>query len=374
MKIYSLIRAGWLAAIPAGAMVTAMANDIQGPSSSATPYLLGSKPGAVTVSILTVGDSVNLKPDGATPYRMAGIPDGLGAFDNGDGTFTLLMNHELTNDKRIERAHGGKGAFVSKWVISKQDLTVVKGQDLIEQVVTWDPTLGKDNAPAKGVKFSRFCSADLPELTAFYNPATGLGYNGRIFMNGEENGKEGRAFAHLMNGTSYELPYLGKFAWENAVAHPNAGDKTIVVGTDDGPGGQVYVYSGEKTSAATAANEVEAAGLTGGDVYGISVAGLSIETDSSSVLPETTFTCYKLGDVSLKTGDQLETASAGHVTTFNRPEDGCWDPVHPNDFYFVTTASFTGKSRLWRLHFTKPANPPSAERSICFWTARKVPR
>jgi hypothetical protein len=28
---------------------------------------------------------------------MHGIPDGLGAFDNANGTFTLLMNHELGN-------------------------------------------------------------------------------------------------------------------------------------------------------------------------------------------------------------------------------------------------------------------------------------
>src|SRR6185295_10676756 len=62
----------------------------QGPSSSATPYLV---PVAPTVSILTVGDSVNPKLDGVTPYKMVGIPDGLGAFDNGDGTFQLSMNH-----------------------------------------------------------------------------------------------------------------------------------------------------------------------------------------------------------------------------------------------------------------------------------------
>jgi len=63
-----------------------------GPSSSESPYVIRGEPGVVIKSILTVGDSVNLKPDGVTPYRMVGIPDGLGAFDNGDGTFTLIMN------------------------------------------------------------------------------------------------------------------------------------------------------------------------------------------------------------------------------------------------------------------------------------------
>ena len=51
----------------------------QGPSSSQSPYLVRTVPGVVTKSILTTGDSVG-------GYRMAGIPDGLGAFDNGNGT------------------------------------------------------------------------------------------------------------------------------------------------------------------------------------------------------------------------------------------------------------------------------------------------
>src|SRR5215212_10232049 len=93
---------------------TALANSITGPSSSQTPYILRSQSGVVTQAILTVGDSVNVKPDGITPYRMVGIPDGLGAFDNGDGTFTLLMNHEIPSGLGVVRAHGAPGAFVSK--------------------------------------------------------------------------------------------------------------------------------------------------------------------------------------------------------------------------------------------------------------------
>ena len=62
--------------------------------SSAAPYIVPVAPGVSTRAILTVGDSVNAKPDG-TPYRMVGLPDGMGAFDNSDGTFTLLSNHEI---------------------------------------------------------------------------------------------------------------------------------------------------------------------------------------------------------------------------------------------------------------------------------------
>ena len=82
-------------------------------STSAAPYLVSTAPGVTITPLMTTGDSA------ANGYRMVGIPDGLGAFDNGDGTFTVLMNHELRSTQGITRAHGNKGAFVSKWIISK---------------------------------------------------------------------------------------------------------------------------------------------------------------------------------------------------------------------------------------------------------------
>jgi len=336
-----------------------------GPSSSQSPYLIRTQPGIVIKSILTVGDSVNLKPDGVTPYRMVGVPDGLGAFDNDDGTFTLLMNHEIASGGGV-RAHGSNGAFVSKWIISKDDLTVLHGEDLIQQVVTWNTTTSSYNAPTTGITFSRFCSADLPAKSAFFNEAAGLGYDGRIFMNGEESGAEGRGWAHLMNGTSYQLPRLGRFSWENSLANPGAGDKTIVAGNDDStPGGQIYIYVGTKTSTGS---PVEKAGLTNGNLYGVKVNGVGLENRDNGIASGTQFTLYNLGNVQNLSGAQLQTASVdGGVSEFLRPEDGAWDPSNPNDYYFVTTDRFdtvkegtgntVGRSRLYRLHFFDINNP-----------------
>ncbi len=94
-----------LGTLAAAGSASASPGAATGPSSSQSPYVVRSEPGVVTKSILTVGDSVNLKPDGLTPYRLVGIPDGLGAYDNGDGTFTLLANHELPSADGIPRAH-----------------------------------------------------------------------------------------------------------------------------------------------------------------------------------------------------------------------------------------------------------------------------
>jgi RTX calcium-binding nonapeptide repeat (4 copies) len=341
-----------------------IANEVKGPSSSQTPYLLSSDSHVYTESLLTVGDGV----DG---YRMVGIPDGLGAYDNGDGTFTVLMNHELGDTLGIARAHGATGAFVSEWVFDKTTLEVKSGQDLIQNVFTYDAISNSyvehNAALGNGVAFNRFCSADLADQSAFYNSATGLGYNGgRLFLNGEESGPEGRAFAHIATGAqagnSYELAWIGNLSFENVVAHAHTGDKTVVAALDDGLNGQVYFYAGDKKATGSA---VDMAGLTGGDLLGIHVTDLEglANNESSAASPlgadeQSTFTMVNLGDVSGMTGAQIDAASeAAGVTSFLRPEDGVWDTVNPNRFYFVTTNGFGQPSRLWAADFTDASNP-----------------
>ncbi|MGC4087140.1 MAG: hypothetical protein QM756_04395 [Polyangiaceae bacterium] len=320
---------------------------------SPQPYLVPVAAGVTTSALFTVGDSVNNKANG-TPYRMAGIPDGLGAFDNGDGTFTLLMNHEISSGGAVH-AHGANGAFVSKWKIRKSDLTVLNVDDLIQNVSKFDATTLTYAAPAQGNVFSRFCSADLAAPGAYYDAASSTGYDGKFFTNGEETGAEGKAWAHDLTGISYELPRLGKASWENIVANPATGLQTVVAALDDTTPGQVYVYVGTKTNSGS---PVDRAGLTNGTLFGVSVAGVATEDAAAGIPSGTAFTLAALGNVEASTGAALDTAStAAGVTRFNRPEDGAWDPVHPNDFYFATTASFTTASRLWRLHFTDLSNP-----------------
>lgn len=323
----------------------------QGP----VPYLVPTLSGVTTKALFTVGDSVNGKPDGS-PYRMVGIPDGLGAFDNGDGTFTLLMNHELPSGGAV-RAHGATGAFVSRWKIRKTaDLTVLDVSDLIQNVAAFDPVTAAYLPASPGHAFSRFCSADLAPISAYYDAPSGLGYNGHLFLNGEET-TGGRAWAHATTGTSWELPRLGKQAWENLLANPGTGAKTVVVGNDDSTPGQVYVYIGTKTSSGTA---VQMAGLTNGSLFGVAVTGVATEDNAAGIPSGTPFTLAPLGNVETLTGAQIEAASdAAGVTKFLRPEDGAWDPSNPADYYFVTTNSFTAPSRLWRLRFTDVNDLPA---------------
>lgn len=330
---------------------------VQGINSSATPYLKPMANGVKFTSLLTVGDSIG-------NYKMTGIPDGLGAFDNGDNTFTVLINHELQPNVGAMRAHGSIGSFVSKWIINKGDLSVTSGSDLIQQLYVWNTTNSAyELATGAGAAIGRLCSGDLPAISAFYNPNTKLGTTERIFMSGEEVGAEGRTFAHVATGTnagkSYQLPRLGRASWENAVASPLASDLTIVAETDDATPGQVYFYVGTKTNTGS---EIEKAGLTNGNLYAVTVPSVTLEDRNTPI--NGTFSLTNLGDVSNTTGTSLNTMGG---TNFLRPEDGAWDPNSPADFYFVTTDRFdqvkigtgsqVGRSRLYRLRFTDITNP-----------------
>ncbi len=291
---------------------------------SGTPYLLPTASGVEFEPILTTGDSVGA-------YTMAGTPDGLGAFDNGDGTFTLLMNHEFSVGSSTAHTHNASattpsGSFIDRLVISKSDLSVLSGGDQIQTVLngsTFTPLTGN------ALNFNRFCSADLPEVSAFYNSASGLGTQARIYLTGEET-TGGRATASIVsgsgNGITYTLPKFGGAAWENLLANPGTGDTTLVMANADGAPNNVYAYIGTKQATG---NDIEKAGLTNGAIYSIKDNGNG------------TFS--------------LVTPGAG--TQFARPEDGAWDPNNPSDYYFVTTASISGNSQLFRLRYNDINNP-----------------
>ncbi len=285
MKRKSLTLAAAVAAIALAG--TAAAQNI-GPSTTTEPYVLPTRPGVATTSILTTGDSVG-------GYRMVGIPDGAGAWNENHRAFNFVVNHELGQTVGVTRAHGSKGAFVSRWQIERGTLKVLNGRDHLtapNDVYTWSSIGYTPGTTA----FERLCSADLPRQSAFSRGS--LGTSRRIFLSGEETsppftGDHGRVFAHILTGPdrnqSWELPRLGKMAFENAVASPYRQEKTIVMLNDDAsretkvtsnicnaagqtgcnePPSELYVYIGTKQRHG---NDIERAGLTNGNFYGVRV-------------------------------------------------------------------------------------------------------
>jgi hypothetical protein len=336
-----------------------MATSSVGPSTPETPYHVPTAPGVGFTSIISAGDEVvgAANPDGGA-WRFVGIPDGIGAFDNGNGTATVLVNHEIGATAGVVREHGSVGAFVGRLVVDTGTLEVLAADDLGETVHRYDAATGTFHAGTTAI--GRLCSADLAPTSALFDPAIGKGTQDRILLNGEEVGAEGRAFAWVATGAEegdvYELPWLGKFSWENAVASPAAGERTVVVGLDDASPGQIYVYVGEKRSEG---NAVERAGLADGQLWGVRA---SFRLDSGAAPEQSAFVLENLGDASRRTGAELEAESdARGVTEWGRPEDGAWDTQDPNRFYFATTGyssdANSAPTRLWALDFVDAARP-----------------
>ena len=100
-------------------------------------------------ALFSVDDKVPLL--GGAPgqqYRMVGIPDGLGAHPNGDGTSTLYMNHELSFTALSEPVVGGpknRGAIVSQWILD-EDGDPIAGRRAYDRIFAENTLLG----PAPG--------------------------------------------------------------------------------------------------------------------------------------------------------------------------------------------------------------------------------
>ncbi len=386
------------------------------PSVPGEPYLRPMAPGWSVISLITAGNTAR------SGYRMAGIPDGLGAFSNGDGTLTVLMNHELTAGKSVTRGHGGRGAFVSRWIIDIASLEVVDGRDMVDRPANWHLWSGRawttaervlasaprepaaaakvavpsapqpakmrakiagtpaavragaapPPAPVFGVgdvDIDRLCSADLAPVSAFWDAQTGRGYNGRILLNGEESEtRRSRAFAWIdATRAVHELPAFetGRFGdhanatpeWENLLANPRSGVNTVVMANSDGGPSQIYCYIGRKQRSGS---PIEKAGLTGGKLYSLKVAGVGQEKRDSNI---------GISKAQLGKGSSAPVSLVPHGkgTAFLRPEDGAWDPRDPDIYYFATTdrnnlaashsvaegadATQEARTRLWAVIF-----------------------
>jgi Bacterial protein of unknown function (DUF839) len=330
-----------------------------GPSTLAAPYVQPVAAGAEITSVFTVADP--LAADNG--YEMTGIPDGLGAFRSGDNKMVVYMNQELGQTQGTVRRHGQAGAFVTRLVINSNNLRVKQGRDFINPGVKyWDYFNGKyASAPDAYIAgsgadlpaFGRFCSGHLTDKGQLFNPQTGRGYKDRLYFANEENGQEGRVFAVTPSGEAWQLPRLGLFSWENTLAADNSSDTTVIMGNEDQsnitPGvneSQMWVYVGTKQKQGS---EVDKAGLTNGINYVVRVgdgalddAGVraAIASDPDGRVP------FDLSEVEWnESGADQNLEAREDGLSLNRIEDGEFDPLDPNVFYFLTTEG-------------SPANPP----------------
>jgi Bacterial protein of unknown function (DUF839) len=363
------------AALPAFALTT------NGPSTTTAPYVLPVADGVDIKSLLTAGDAG--KADNG--YEMVGIPDGLGAYRKGKNT-VVLMNHELRPDVGIVRAHGQKGAFVSKLTLDPSG-RVLWGEDFIKSTKHYrygEAAYGSSPQAPLGAAagthtaaFARFCSGSLTDPGQLLASRSGkdddngkekrVGYDGQIYFANEESGDEGRAFGVTLDGTAYQLPRLGLFSWENTIAAHNKTKTTVVMGDEDGTKdkSELWVYAGEKQRTGS---PVDRAGLTNGRNHAIKIAEVANDTAFRATYGKGKPAPFTLQDIEWNQNGAAQNAEAisEGALGLTRIEDGAFNPDNKNEYFFLTTeggdttAATTGSrdgGGLWKLTFANVEKP-----------------
>ena len=313
--------------------------------------------------ILPVGSGVEIKPiaytaDKITNTIVRGVPDGMGAYKNAAGDVTLLSVHEIASYAPLAQLSKSStsqwGVSITEFNYATKSGRITSAKNFIKDIKYYNYNTGLygdtpiGGAPAgttKGLDWniSRFCSATLVQAgdLAFKDGSTNYGYDGGVFLSGEEDGDSGyaRGFAFDMDGHGIQLPRMGLASWENLMPNLKPGINTVVMGNEDGSAtdSQLFMYVGKKTTTGTFADK---AGLTDGDVHVLSIPDIANDNafrakygKNKAVAVDFKKTIWN-ADISTQQKDHAEQG-----TEMTRVEDGEWDPSNPNVFYFVTTES-----------------------------------
>ena len=177
--------------------------------------------------IIASTDAAEIKPlayagDTFGGFTIRGIPDGMGAMRNADGTITLLSSHEVPSYAPIgtfaKAADKGKpvlGTSITKFTLNAAGDRVLKASNFITSWSFYNYNTKAYQATPVGAapttqtlgmdKFiSRFCAATLVQAggLSFKDGGTTYGYEGAVYLAGEEDGDSGyaRGFAFDMDG------------------------------------------------------------------------------------------------------------------------------------------------------------------------------
>jgi hypothetical protein len=174
-------------------------------------------------------------------YVAPGILDGLGAFDNRDGTYTVLANHELGSAAGYgyslpDLLPGEQltGARISRFIVDKDiddnasngyQSQVIAGGLAYERIFDVNGQL-VTSGDQLGGGLSRFCSSTYLEAKSF---GMSRGFQDDIYLTGEET-SEGLMYAlDVKTAELHAVPALGRAGWENATLVDTGSNKTVAL-------------------------------------------------------------------------------------------------------------------------------------------------
>ncbi|MCM1983247.1 choice-of-anchor I domain-containing protein [Lyngbya confervoides] len=202
-------------------------------------------------SLLTTGEFTNGLTPGSSVYTAPGILDGMGAFRNEEGTYTLLVNSELRAALGYEYSVEGfdgpvTGARISKFIVDiDEDDNAANGYQsrILRGGLAYDKVISRDTNG-----FDRFCSAVLVEAHSF---GSGRGFADRIYLTGEETdqGPGGAVYAlDVATDDLYEVAGFGRAGFENITLIDTGNVNTVAALLLDDSTAPLYLWVGEKTA------------------------------------------------------------------------------------------------------------------------------
>jgi hypothetical protein len=321
-------------------------------------------------ALFSVDDQVPLIGDASKTYRMVGIPDGLGAHPNGDGTSTLYMNHELTSANQSQPVVGGainRGAIVSKWILDAAGNPIAgkRAYDWVydeNTLVGPAPEVGNSTRPV-----SRFCSGSLA--------GRAQGLDRPMYFTNEEESTPANTFDGLgglsvaiFGNELHTLPRLGRFAKENTVVQGTTTNVTVIISLEDGPAtldpaaenSQLYMYVG-KQERQPGSSALRRNGLDNGELYVLAPTNPADSSEAAFTSGSINVKWVHIPNAGSLSNAELEAASdAAGAFRFARPEDGAFNVKDRDELFFVTTgdASVAANTlgRLYSLQLT-PGDP-----------------
>lgn len=316
-------------------------------------------------SLITNGEFTNGLNSGDSVYTPTGIFDGLGAYDNGDGTYTVLANSELGNTNGVGYLVDGvalKGARVSQFIVDKDvddnasngfQSAIIRGGIAYRSI--YDANGNQvTNANQIGGGFSRFCSATFVAANSF---GAGRGFANGVYLTGEETSQGLMWALDVANGAMWALPGLGRGGWETSTLVDTGSSQTVGVLLMDDNTAPIYLWVGQKSTAADA-NFLQRNGLdaASGSLYtwvptngsigteagtagvpdSADLRNLAMNTSASGswVLVGTGTEVAALNDISLRA-----LANSKGALQLSRLEDVHVNPANGQEVVFATTGN-----------------------------------
>lgn len=311
-------------------------------------------------SLITTGEVANGLQAGSSVFAGVGIVDGMGAYDNGDGTYSLLVNHELGTTSgyqyRVQVRAGANaattatltGARISRYVVAKDiDNNSANGfqSRVLAGGLAYDEVISPNASFAIIDGLNRFCSANLSPAGQF---GSGRGFASNLFLAGEET-TNGRFFAlDSANAKLYHVPAFGLGGWESGTAVDTGNVNTVgVMLFDDtsGTSNYLYLWVGTKDSSSTDFLARHGLAASSGSLYAWKAT--DIANTAAGIAGVSLNTAIAGSWVSLGTGAQIAAlttaaalrslASAAGAMQFTRIEDGDVNPTNGSQVAFNTT-------------------------------------